>query len=56
MYLDVGVILILMRMIRQFGRRKVNKEIQRYLKKKEKRTKRDYSFEKQEFSRLISEL
>jgi hypothetical protein len=56
MKLDVPVIIILMRLVRQFGRRKVNKEVQNYLRKKEKRSGRDYSIEKREFGHLISEL
>jgi hypothetical protein len=56
MKIDVEILLILIRAVRILGPRKVNKVMQKYFKKKERNTGRDYSFEKQEIGRIVFEL
>jgi hypothetical protein len=56
MKFDWERIVILLRLVRKFGYFRVNKEVQKYLRHKEKKTGRNLSFEKEELVRLLREL
>jgi hypothetical protein len=56
MKFDWEKIVILLRLVKEFGYYRVNKEVQKCLSNKERKTGQDFSFEKQELQRLLQEL